>query len=417
MIINTEALQKEMKAGNIEGVEGFNRLMGAVTGEIVETLLNGELTSFLGYEKYAHQGDKSIGESGKVESGKSPKNSRNGFGFKKVKTNFGELNVSVPRDRHGEFSPLIVPKGDKDITGMEEKVISMYARGMSTRDISSHVNELYNYSLSADSVSHITEQVLSRAKEWQSRPLDPVYAIVFLDGLSVKMRWDGHVRNVTVYNILGITLEGQKECLGLWVGQSESSKFWLGVLNELKNRGVQDILIFSVDNLTGFSEAITASFPDSEIQKCIVHQIRNSTKYVSYKERAALSADLKQIYKAATEEQGFCALGDLENKWGEKYPHVISSWHSNWSELSTFFKYPAELRRLIYTTNPIESMNRGLRKVTKTKGLFPHKDSVLKLLYLAVERMSKKWTSRLKDWSKIYPQLLIYFGERIEKYL
>jgi transposase-like protein len=406
MVLNQAALKRLVKEQQLSGVNDFNRIMGEITKEVVEIFLEGELTDHLGYEKYDHKG-------------KETDNSRNGSSPKTVNSKFGKLELSVPRDRQSEFEPQLVKKGDRDITGMEEKVLSMYARGMSTRDISSHVQEIYNYSLSAETVSQITEGVLDQGREWQNRPLEAIYAVVFLDGLVMKAKVERKVGNVTVYNILGITLEGKKECLGLWLGgsESESASYWMSVLTELQNRGVKDVLIFSVDNLSGISEAISGVFPQSEIQKCIVHQIRNSSKFVSYKDRKELSLDLKKIYKAVTEEQGRSGLEDFDQKWGKKYPHVVSSWQRNWGELSTFFKYPPEIRLLIYTTNPIESMNRGLRKVTKTKGVFPNKESIFKILYLAVERMNKKWKGRLSNWSVIYPQLLVYFGERVQKYL
>ena len=406
MVLNQAALKRLVKEQHLSGVQDFNRLMGEITKEVVEIFLEGELTGHLGYERYDHKG-------------KETDNSRNGFTPKRVNSKFGKLELSVPRDRESEFEPQLVKKGESDITGMEEKVLSMYARGMSTRDISSHVEEIYNHGLSAEKVSQITEGVLEQGREWQNRPLEPIYAVVFLDGLVLKSRVERRVGKVTVYNILGITLEGKKECLGLWIGGigSESASYWMSVLTELQNRGVKDVLIFSVDNLSGISEAISAVFPQSEIQKCIVHQIRNSSKFVSHKDRKELSLDLKKIYKAVTEEAGMSGLEAFDQKWGKKYPHVVSSWQRNWSELSTYFKYPPEIRMLIYTTNPIESMNRGLRRVTKTKGVFPNEESIFKILYLAVERMSKKWTSCLNNWSVIYPQLLIYFGERVQKYL
>lgn len=406
MILNQAALKRLVKEQHLSGVNDFNRVLGEITKEVVEIFLEGELTGHLGYEKYDHKD-------------KETDNSRNGFTPKRVNSKFGKLELSVPRDRQSEFEPQLVKKGESDITGMEEKVLSMYARGMSTRDISSHVQEIYNYGLSAESVSQITDGVLDQGREWQNRPLEPIYAIVFLDGLVLKAKVERRVEKVTVYNILGITLEGKKECLGLWIGGigSESASYWMSVLTELQNRGVKDVLIFSVDNLSGISEAISAVFPQSEIQKCIVHQIRNSSKFVSHKDRKELSLDLKKIYKAVTEDEGVSGLEAFDQKWGKKYPHVVSSWQRNWSELSTFFKYSPEIRMLIYTTNPIESMNRGLRRVTKTKGVFPGEESIFKILYLAVERMSKKWTGCLNNWSVIYPQLLIYFGERVQKYL
>ena len=414
MLLNREKLREIVKKNGLEGTQAFNDLMRTLTGEIVEVFLEGELTDYLGYEKYDHDGK----EAAEFLNGKKS-NSRNGSGKKTVKSNFGPMEISVPRDRLSEFTPKLVEKGQNNIIGLEEKVLSMYAHGMSTRQISSHIEEIYNYKLSAETVSSITEEVQGRRRQWQNRPLESIYAIIYLDCLFVKIRSEaGPVRNMPVYNILGITLEGRKECLGFWISEeSESSKYWLGVLDELKNRGLSDVLIFSVDNLTGISEAICAVYPNAEIQKCIVHQIRNSNKYVSYKDRKELSSDLKGIYKASTEEQGLAALDEFEAKWQKKYPYVGASWPSNWSELSTFFKYPEAIRKLIYTTNPIESVNSGLRRILKTKGALPKPDAVQKLLFLAIEGMSQKWTKPMRSWGQILPRLLIYFKERVEGYL
>jgi len=398
-----KALRELLKSRGVKSLEDFNEFMSEVSKEVVETLLEGELTDHLGFEKYDH-------------SAKTIDNSRNGFTPKTVKSRFGKVDLSVPRDRKSGFAPLIVKKGQRDISGMEDKIISLYAKGLTTRDIQSHVQELYNYSISPETVSTITDKVFDRAREWQSRPLSRIYSIIFMDAIFLKMRSEGHVKGIAVYNIIGINLDGHKECLGLWVGETESSKYWLSVLNELKNRGVEDVLIFSVDNLTGISEAIQSVYPRSEIQKCIVHQIRNSLKHVSWKDRKALTTDLKKIYKAKTEQEGFSALEDFENNW-KKYPYVSSSWRRNWGELSTYFKFPKEIRSLIYTTNPIENVNRGIKKLCKNKAVFPNEQAVFKVVYLAIIGIEKKWTCRLRDWSLIYSQLAIFFGERLEKYL
>jgi transposase-like protein len=292
----------------------------------------------------------------------------------------------------------------------------MYAKGMTTRDIQAHIQDIYGYEMSAETISTITDRVLERAKEWQSRPLQEVYAIVFMDALFLKMRMEGHVRNVAVYAIVGIDLEGSKEVFGLWIAETESSKFWLTVLNELKNRGVRDVLIFSVDGLTGISDVIRSVFPQAEIQRCIVHQIRNSLRYVSWKERKNVAHDLKAVYKAATEQEALSALEDFEGTWGKKYPHIVPSWRRNWGELVTYFKYPAEVRTLIYTTNPIESLNRGLKKITKTRAIFPNEGALFKLLFLAIDDISKRWTMRIHDWAMVYSQLNIYFEERLRRF-
>ena len=290
----------------------------------------------------------------------------------------------------------------------------MYAKGMSTRDIEAHLKTVYGVNASATLISKITDKILPVAREWQSRPLESVYAIVFLDALHCPVRKDGQVVKKAVYIALGITLEGFKDILGMWIGENESSRFWLNVLNEIKNRGTKDILIASVDNLAGFSEAIKAVYPKTEIQKCIIHQIRNSTKYVSYKDIKQFMADLKLVYQAATEEQALDMLDRLDEKWGQKYPSSIKSWRANWNELATFFKYPGELRRIIYTTNSIENFNRQMRKVTKTRSSFPDDESLFKLLYLGMMDVTRKWTGKIYGWCQILDQLAIYFEGRVE---
>jgi len=430
VVLDKKAFRTFVKEKKLSGVDDFNQIMGELTREVVEIFLENELTDFLGYEKYDHKGKHESQtqvvesevdtESSELEKNQEKSNSRNGFGSKTVESKFGPLRLSVPRDRQSLFEPQIVKKGATDIIGLEEKVLSLYARGMSTRDISTHVKDLYSIEVSAERVSQITDHIIEKARQWQSRPLESLYSIVYLDGLWVKMKVEGQVKNVTVYNVLGITMEGQKDCLGLWIGDQndgESSRYWLTVLTELQNRGVKDVLIFSVDNLTGFSEAISSAFPRAEIQKCIVHQIRNSTKHVTRKDRLELSTDLKVIYRASTADQGLLGLDEIEKKWGKKYPFIVPSWRRNWDELSTFFKYPEEIRRLIYTTNPIESTNRGFRKALKTKGAMPNQESVLKLLYLSVEKMSKNWTRKLPRWGEIYHHLAIYFEDRMTNYL
>jgi transposase-like protein len=403
LVFDRKELKKLLKEKNVKDLDDFNTLMSEVSKEVVETLLEGELTDHLGFEKYDHQS-------------KTIDNSRNGFTPKKVKSKFGKIDLNVPRDRKSDFDPKIVKKHQRDISGLEDKIISMYARGMTTRDIQSHVKEIYNYEISPETVSTITDKVLERAREWQTRPLEEIYAVIFMDAVFLKMRSEGHVRSIAVYNIIGINMEGQKECLGLWICDTESSKYWLSVLNELKNRGIEDVLIFSVDNLTGISQAIQSAYPKSEIQKCVVHQIRNSLKHVSWKDRKLLAQDLKSIYKATTEKEGLSALEDFEKKW-KKYPHVAASWRRNWGELSTFFKFPSEIRKVIYTTNPIESMNRSIKKITKNKVVFPNEQAVTKVVYLALQEASKKWTSRLRDWAMIYSQLMIFFEDRLGRYL
>ena len=400
MALDRDELKKLLKEKGVESLDDFNAFMRQVSKEVVETLLDGELTDHLGYEKHD-------------QKTKSTENVRNGYTPKTVKSKFGEIDLDVPRDRKSDFEPQIVKKRQKDISGLEEKIISMYAKGMTTWDIQAHIKDLYGYEISPETVSSITDKVMERAREWQGRPLESVYALIYMDAVFLKMRLEGHVRNVALYTIIGINLDGQKECLALWICETESAKYWLSVLNELKNRGVEDVLIFTVDNLKGISEAIEAVYPRAEVQKCIVHQIRNSLRYVSWKERKPMAKDLRRIYEAATEKEGAAALDEFSDKWDKRYPHISASWRNNWDEIVTFFKYPPEIRTLVYTTNPIESLNRKIKKVAKNKSIFPNDQALIKQVYLAVEEAAKKWTFRHRDWAMIYSQLMIYFGDRL----
>jgi transposase-like protein len=404
MEIDKNALQQMIEANDIKTTEDLQALLRDMTKEMIDTIYEGELTAHLGYERHAQGGEKGG-------------NYRNGHGKKSVKSHLGEIELSPPRDRLGAFDPQIVRKRQTDISGLEMKVISMYGKGMTTRDIRDHIYDIYGYELSAESISAITDKVMETAKEWQNRALERLYAIVFMDGIVVKLRQDGIIKNVTVYLVIGMDMNGKKSCLGLYVGESESAKYWLTVMNELKNRGVEDILIFAVDNLTGISDAIETTFPKAEIQKCIVHQIRNSLKFVPWKERKIVAADLKKIYTAPTLAQAESELSSFEEKWDSKYPHIAKSWRKNWAELSTFYKYPQAIRKLIYTTNPIESFNRGIRKVTKTRSAFPTEDALLKLVFLAVRDIEKKWTMAYQDWGVIYSQLSIYFEDILKNYV
>nr|WP_215905098.1 IS256 family transposase [Treponema phagedenis] len=340
-------------------------------------------------------------------------NTRNGSSKKTVKSSSGEIEISVPRDREGTFEPQVVKKYQKDISNIENQIISMYAKGMTTRDISNHIKEIYGFGLSESMVSKITNKILPSIEEWQNRPLESVYPIVFLDAIHYNVRENSIIVKKAVYIALGYTSEGFKEILGMWVGENESSKYWLMVLNQLKDRGLEDVLIFSTDNLTGFTQAIEAVYPKAEIQKCIIHQIRSSTKYVSYKDIKELMNDLKTVYKAPTEEIALIQLDEFEEKWGSKYPTCVDSWRRNWAELSTYFKYPQEMRTLIYTTNSMENFNRQLRKVTKNKSVFPSDYALQKSLYLAMIDASEKWTQRIRGWDKIKAQLSIFFEGRI----
>ncbi|NVP23284.1 IS256 family transposase [Treponema phagedenis] len=367
-------------------------------GDTLEQMLKAELDEHLEYE----YGATPLGL-----------NTRNGSSKKTVKSSSGEIEIQIPRDREGTFEPQVVKKYQKDISNIENQIISMYAKGMTTRDISNHIKEIYGFGLSESMVSKITNKILPSIDEWQNRPLESVYPIVFLDAIHYNVRENSIIVKKAVYIALGYTSEGFKEILGMWVGENESSKYWLMVLNQLKDRGLEDVLIFSTDNLTGFTQAIEAVYPKAEIQKCIIHQIRSSTKYVSYKDIKELMNDLKTVYKAPTEEIALIQLDEFEEKWGNKYPTCVDSWRRNWAELSTYFKYPQEMRTLIYTTNSMENFNRQLRKVTKNKSIFPSDYALQKSLYLAMIDASEKWTQRIRGWDKIKSQLSIFFEGRI----
>lgn len=369
-------------------------------GDTLQGMLEAEMDQKLGYSKYDYQN-------------KVTDDSRNGYSKKTVTSSMGPIDLDIPRDRKGEFEPQIVKKNQTDISNIEDQVLSMYAKGMTTRDISSHLRDVYGVDASAEMISHMTDRILPIAKEWQNRPLERKYAIVFMDAVHFNVREDNRTVKKAVYVAIGVKLNGVREVLGMWIGGNESAKYWLSVLNEIKNRGVEDIMIISVDGLTGFADAIHAVFPLTEIQRCIVHQIRYSTKFISYKDVRPFMADLKLVYKADTEDLALAALDNLEDTWGKKYPASIASWRNNWPQLSTYFKYPREVRRLIYTTNSIENFNRQLRKVTKAKTIFPTDDSLFKSLYLAMTDATKKWTGKSWDWGQTLDQLCIYFGERI----
>lgn len=404
MLINRAEIARQVQSGEIASLDDLQGVLRSLVKDVVETAMSAELTDFLGYEK---------NRSPDIDTG----NRRNGYGQKELSSKLGPIVIDVPRDRNAEFSPAIVKKRQKHLDGFEDLVLSMYSKGMSTRDIQYHIKEIYNYDISPETVSRITDAVIERAKEWQNRPLEPIYAIVFMDALFLKLRVDGRVKNVAAYLMIGINIQGKKECLGIWIGQSESSKYWLGVLNELRNRGVNDVLLFAVDGLTGFPEAIRAVYPDSDVQRCIVHQIRNSLAQMAWKDRKSVANALRSIYTAPTEEAGLMALENFEDCWGSKYPQVVLSWKRHWSELATFFRYPEEVRRLIYTTNPIESLNSRVRKTVKGKNVFPTETALFKALFLAIHEAEKRWTSRTRDWPEIMAQLSIYYQEKVQSYL
>ena len=398
-----EKIRELLQTSGISSMEDIQNLFKETIAEFMENGLDAELDDELGYTKYDYKN-------------KNTDNSRNGHSNKTLRTSFGDVEVSVPRDRKGEFEPQLLKKNQTSISqDIEEKILSMYAKGMTTSDIEEHIRDIYGIEVSDTTVSRITDKILPIAREWQQRPLEATYAVVFMDAIHYHVRSEGRIIKKAVYIAIGINLDGRKDVLGMWVGENESAKFWATVLNGLKNRGVEDIFIACTDNLTGFSSAIEAVFPKTEIQNCIIHQLRNSSKYVSYKDLKALMADLKAVYAAVDEETALNALDVFAEHWDKKYPKISQSWRDNWANLSTYFKFPQEVRRLIYTTNTIEGFNRQLRKVTKSKSVFPTDDSLLKMLYLAMTDITKKWTGRRQDWSKIYAQLTIFFEERLPK--
>ena len=378
-----------------------NAMMREMMSIVLEEALDGELEEELGYSRYDYKN-------------KDTKNSRNGHSKKTMHTSYGDMELNIPRDRNAEFEPQIIQKHQNTLTqDMENKILSMYAKGITQADIRAHFDELYGVEISESTISRITDKVLPAVKEWQERPLEEVYAVVYLDAIHFHVRSEGRIVKKAVYIVLGIDMDGQKDVLGMYVGENESAKFWLSVLNGLRNRGVKDILIACIDGLTGFPQAIEAVFPETEVQRCIIHQIRSSTKFVSYKDIKALMADLKKVYTASTEDIARLELEAFAEKWDDKYPTISKSWRENWAALSTYFKYPAEVRKIIYTTNTVEGFNRRLRKVTKNKAVFPTDDSLLKMLYLVTKDITKKWTGHRQDWGKIHAQLMIYFEERL----
>lgn len=369
----------------------------------VEAALGAELDEHLGYEKHD-------------PTGRGSGNSRNGTTKKRLKGQHGEVEVATPRDRAGTFEPQFVRKGQTRLTQMDNQILALYGKGLSTRDIADAFKEMYDADVSATLISKVTDRVLDTVIEWQNRPLDPVYPIVYLDCIVLKIRQNKSVINKSMYLALGINMEGQKELLGLWLAETEGAKFWLSVLTELKNRGLQDILIACVDGLKGFPEAIAAEYPQTKIQLCIVHMVRNSLKYVSWKDYKAVTADLKQIYQAPTEDAASLELERFAEKWDATYPQISKSWRSHWPNLITLFEYPPDIRRVIYTTNAIESLNSVIRKATKQRKLFPTDDSAMKVVYLAIQAASKKWTMPIRNWKSALNRFMIDFGDRLADY-
>jgi len=395
-----EKLATEL-AKDCKSMDDVHNMLKDLFKDTIQKVLETEMDEHLGYVKHDPSGDYSG-------------NSRNGYSKKTVQTQMGKTEIKIPRDRNGEFEPQIIKKYETTANEVEDQIIAMYAKGMSTRDIEDHLRDIYGIEVSAALVSKVTDKILPMVAEWQARPLDRVYPVVFLDAIHFKVRKDNRIINKAAYSVLAIDMNGQKEILGIWIGEHESASFWLGVCNDLKNRGVEDILIACKDGLSGFSEAINAVFPRTKIQLCVIHQIRNSMKYVSYKEQKAVMADLKKVYQALTIEEAEYAFEEFKEKWGNKHPIIIKSWENNWLELTTYFEYPYEIRKMIYTTNIIEGYHRQLRKVTKTKTAYPTDDSLRKIIYLATESISKKWTMPIREWRNCISQLAIYFGDRIQ---
>ncbi len=393
-LINHEELIRQLKSGELTSLDEITNEFKNILKEVIQTASQEELTAHLGYDK-------------NKESTNS--NYRNGYNEKTIKSKYGNIDVSIPRDRDSTFEPQLVKKREVLLDGSEDLILSLYTKGMSVRDIQSHLEDLYGYELSEQTISNITSKIVEKANEWQNRPLDSIYPIIFMDATVLKIRVDRVVKNIAAYIMLGVTLEGRKEIIGIWIGENETSKYWLTVLNDIQKRGVQDVLIFAIDGLNGFNEAIKAVYPKADIQRCIVHQIRSSLKFVSWKDRKEVAKDLKSVYSALNEEDAQLALTDFNDIWGKKYPNITMSWTNHWSELSTFFKYPDSVRKLIYTTNPIESLNATIKRKTKSKGSFPTIESAFKVLYLAIQEQQEKWNiSSVRNWFEIYPQLSIF---------
>jgi transposase-like protein len=397
-----EQVRAFIKENNIQSGKDLQDAFKELFKDFFHESFEAELEEELGYSKYDWRNKK------------TGTNSRNGYSTKKVITeSSGKIDLQVPRDREGKYEPKIIKKHQNDISSIEDKILSMYAKGMSTTAINSHIKDIYGFNISAEQVSRVTDKIIPLVKEWQNRPLESIYPIIFLDGMVFDVKQEGTYVKKTAYAVLGINMKGIKEVLGIWLGEAESSKFWLSVLSELKSRGVNDIFICSIDGLNGFDNAIKSVYPNTDIQRCVVHQIRNSAKYVTHADKKQFCNDMKPIYKAINKDIGFEALEEFSKKWNEKYPYSVQSWYRNWDSLATFFKYPAEIRRIIYTTNAIESYNNGVKRITKTKTCFNSEDSLLKLVYLVTQDISKKWSTSIHNWGLIYNQILVFFEDRI----
>ena len=402
MAISNQLIDQLLEGhSSAEDLLGEGGLLKELTKRVAERALEAEMSHHLGYSKHATQG-------------RNTGNSRNGTSRKRVRSLHGELELNIPRDRNGDFEPRLVKKGEKQLNGFDERAVSLYSRGMSTRDIQAHFRESYGVEVSAGFISQVTNAVMEEVRVWQKRPLDRVYPIVYLDALVVRSRASGAVQNKSVYLALGVNRDGEKEVLGLWIAQTEGAKFWLSVMTELKNRGLEDIFIACTDGLKGFPEAIEAVYPQTQVQLCIVHQVRHSLRYVSWKQRKEVAADLRRIYTAPTIAEAEQALDEFANRWDSEHPSISKSWRENWHRLSVFFDYPPQIRKVIYTTNAIESVNASLRKVTKTRRSFPNDEAVIKGLYLALHHISKKRTMPIQNWKQAMSQFMILFSERAE---
>ncbi len=404
MAIAKEQLRQIIKENDIKNVGDIYNLLKDSFKDMMQEMLEAEMDVSLGYPKN-EKGDLLID------------NKRNGYTPKTLKSQYGEFEVDVPRDRNAEFEQKIIPKYQRDVSGIEDKVISLYARGMSTRDIHDQLQDIYGIELSAEMVSKITDRIIPDIKEWQSRPLNPIYPFVFMDAIHYKIKEDGRIINRAAYIVLGVSLDGTKDILSITIGANESSKFWLGMLNDLKNRGLTDVLFFCVDGLSGFKEAIHSVYPKAQVQRCIIHMLRNSFKYVSYKDIKRFASVFKAVYKAPNEDLAMAELEILKEKWGKKYPYAISNWETNWDVVSPFFHFSDDIRRIMYTTNIIEGLNRQFRKVTKTKSSFTNDTSLEKMLYLASMNVIKKWTQRYRNWDMVLSQLGLLYDDRLAQYL
>ena len=403
-MIPKEVIKELIKEHKFNNTKEVMSTIKEMFRDVLQEIMEAEIETELGYEKHERQSTN--------EAQESSKNYRNGYSQKTVKTQLGEVEINIPRDRKGEYEPQIIGKYNRSADGMEEKILGLYAAGMSQRDIAEQIKQLYDVEISPELVTKISDKIIPQLNEWQNRPLEAVYPFVFMDAIHYKIRENHQIITKAAYVVLGINMDGYKEILGLWIGENESSKFWLGVLNELKSRGVQDVYLFCVDGLNGFREAIGAVYPQAAIQRCIIHQIRASMRYVNYKDMKQFASDLKTIYTSVTEEAALDNLIEFKDKWGKKYPAAIKSWENNWDILSTFYVYPTEIRKIIYTTNIIEGLHRQFRKVTKTKAVFPSDDSLRKMLYLASNNIIKKWTQRYRNWDLVLNHLSILFEGR-----